>query len=88
MKNDSAQSRIELVRSLGSTIHKKVVAPPAGKIDTIGAGINEINHKLAGLETELSHLAIACRRARLAALVAALGVAVLVAIEVIRLFLS
>ncbi len=87
MKVESTQSQTELVKSLGSTIHKKVVAPPAGKFDNIYAGISEINQKLTGLETEVSHLATACSRARLAAFVAALGVAVLVAIEVARFFL-
>ncbi len=88
MKAKNTQSQTELVKSLGSTIHKKVVAPPAGKIDNIYAGISEVNKKIAGLETEISCLATACSRARLAAFVAALGVAVLVVIETARFLLS
>jgi len=54
----------ELVRSLASTIHKKVVAPSANRADIVTREIQQMNEKLAVLEKDLEQLDRFCRKTR------------------------
>lgn len=77
MPIENPQNRSDLVRSLASTIQKKIVAPAAGKVDIINLEIKEINYKIAALEKEVYLLTAAHGRTRSLAAAAALGVVVL-----------
>lgn len=86
MPIENPQNRSELVRSLASTIQRKIVAPAADKVDLINVEIKEINQKITGFEKEFSLLAAAHNRTRMLAAVATLGLVVLGAIMIIPLF--
>ncbi|MDD4334332.1 MAG: hypothetical protein PHY77_01855 [Desulfotomaculaceae bacterium] len=68
MNTEKLRNQSELVRSLASTIHKKMMAPSAVRADIAGRDIQQINQKLAMLEKELSHLNRYCRLTRFLAL--------------------
>ncbi len=70
MKAEQPQQQSELVKSLASTIHKKVVAPSADKMETI-------NQKVAAMEQRLTQLTAAHRKTRSFAVFAAAGVVLL-----------
>ncbi len=46
----------ELISSLASTIHKNMLEPSTGKIDSINVEIQQINQRLVTLTTELIQL--------------------------------
>lgn len=56
MTIENLPNQSELVRSLASTIHKKMVAPSADRADIIDKEIHQINQKLDLLEKGLSQL--------------------------------
>jgi len=67
----------ELVRSLASTIHKKMVAPYADRADIVTREIQQMNEKLAVLEKELVQLDRFCRITRFLSCSIAAGAALL-----------
>lgn len=77
MKVERPQQQSELVKSLASTIHKKVVAPSADKMDSFNREISQIDQKLAALEHDLRQLAAAHGRTRFIAVFTAAGVVLL-----------
>ncbi|MDD2554447.1 MAG: hypothetical protein PHP51_07740 [Desulfotomaculaceae bacterium] len=77
MKTEKLPEQSELVRSLASTIHRKMVAPSADRVDIVNKEIQQINHKLAMLEKELSQLDSFCRMTRFLALSLASGAVLL-----------
>lgn len=83
MPIENTQNRSDLVRSLATTIQKKIVAPAADRVDIINVEMKEINQKIAVLEKELFLLAAAHSRTRALAAVAALGAAALAVILII-----
>lgn len=85
MPTENQQQQSELVRSLASTIRKKIVAPAAGRVELIDLEIKEIDRRIEVLEKELSLLAAAHSRTRMLAAAAVLGVAVLGAVLIIPL---
>lgn len=85
MPIENLQNQSELVRSLASTIQRKIVAPAADKVDIMNVEIKEINQTIADLEKKISLLAAAHNRTRALAAVATLGLAVIVAIMIIPL---
>lgn len=83
MHNENVQDRSDLVRSLAATIHKKIMEPAADKIDIVNLELEKMNHKVSGLEKELSALAGAHHRTRLLAVTTMLVVAVCAAFLII-----
>lgn len=71
------QQQSELVKSLASTIHKKMVAPSADKMDSFDREINAINQKVSAMEYRLAQLATAHGKTRLAAVFTAAGAVLL-----------
>jgi ABC-type Zn2+ transport system substrate-binding protein/surface adhesin len=64
MDSEKLRTQSELVRSLASTIHKKMMAPSADRADIVNREIRQINQRLAVLENELTRLYGACRTTR------------------------
>lgn len=64
MNTEKPRNQSELVRSLASTIHKKMMTPSADRADIVNREIQQINQKLAMLEKELSQLNSFCRMTR------------------------
>lgn len=56
MTVEKIPNQSELIRSLASTIHKKMVAPSADRADNVNREIQQINQKLTQLERDLSQL--------------------------------
>lgn len=83
MTGENCQGRSEMVSSLASTIHRRIVSPVAEKTDTINLEIAAINNKVADLELKLNLINETLNRTRLIAAGAALG-AVVIAIYLIR----
>lgn len=79
MNTKKPRNQSELVRSLASTIHKKMMAPSADRADIVNREIQQINQKLAVLEKELSQLDSFCRMTRFLAF-SLTGCAVLLAL--------
>lgn len=77
MKVERPQQQSELVKSLASTIHKKMVAPSADKIDIFYKEISEINQQVAAMEHKLAQLAAALGKTRSIAVFAAAGAVLL-----------
>ncbi|NLI14135.1 hypothetical protein [Pelotomaculum propionicicum] len=77
MKAKQPQQQSELVKSLASTIHKKMVAPSADKMDSFNREISEISQKAAALEHNLTQLAAAHGKTRSIAVFAAAGAVLL-----------
>jgi hypothetical protein len=77
MTIENLPNQSELVRSLASTIHKKMVAPSSDRADIIDKEIQQINHKLDLLEKELSQLGSFNRTTRFLACSLAAGAALL-----------
>lgn len=77
MTTEKPPNQSELVRSLASTIHKKMVAPSADRADIIYKEIQQMSHRLAVLEKELSHLDSFNRATRYLACSLAAGAAIL-----------
>ncbi|BAF60205.1 hypothetical protein PTH_2024 [Pelotomaculum thermopropionicum SI] len=75
--SEKTQNGAELIRSLASTIQKKIVEPAAGRANAINLEILEINKKMEAMEKELSLLAAACRKTGLLAAAAVLGMILL-----------
>lgn len=74
---ENCPDRSDLVKSLASTIHKRIVSPVADKTSTITLEITDLNQRVSSLEKDLSLLAAAHSRTRLLAAAAALGAAAL-----------
>ncbi|MBP7331735.1 MAG: hypothetical protein BWY65_01402 [Firmicutes bacterium ADurb.Bin373] len=64
MDSEKLRTQSELVRSLASTIHKKMMAPSADRADIVNREIQQINQRLAVLENELTQLYGSCRTTR------------------------
>lgn len=77
MTIENLPNQSELVRSLASTIHKKMVAPSVDRADIIDKEIQQINQRLALLEKELSQLDSFNRNTRFLACSLAAGAAFL-----------
>ncbi|MCL6635111.1 MAG: hypothetical protein K6T29_05005 [Peptococcaceae bacterium] len=85
MPAESAQKQAELIRSLASTIQKKIVSPAAGRMNLLGLELKETGRRLDLLEKEFSRLAAAHRRTRLLAVIALAGLGLFLAGLVISL---
>ncbi len=57
MKVENSQNHLEIVKSLASTIHNKMVAPSETNISNINLEINGLTHRMNALEDELLLLA-------------------------------
>lgn len=78
MTNENLQNQAEMVNQLASTIHKKIVAPAADKMELINQQISHTYKLIEGLEKETSALRAAHSRTTLLAVITALGLAVLI----------
>ena len=67
MKTEKISEQNEMVRSLASTIHKKMVAPSSGRADLINKQIQQINQKMESFEKEISRLDSSVKKTRLLA---------------------
>ena len=74
MKVENPQYQSELVRSLASTIHKKMVAPSVDRMNNFDREISEINQKVTVLENKLIQLASAHRKTRFMVITTVAGV--------------
>lgn len=88
MKIENSQNQSELVRSLASTIHKKMVAPSVDKMNYFDREIGVINQKVTVLENELIQLASAHRKTRFMVITTMLGVTFLGLALICLLFLK
>ncbi len=77
MKVERPQQQSELVKSLASTIHKKMVAPSADKMDSFNREISEISQKVAVMEHNLTQLAAMHGKTRSIAVFTAAGAVLL-----------
>jgi len=77
MKVERPQQQSELVKSLASTIHKKMVAPSADKMDIFNKEISETNQKVAAMEHHLTQLAATHGKTRSIAVFTAAGAVLL-----------
>lgn len=83
MTGENCAGRSEMVSSLASTIHRRIVSPVAEKTDNINLEIAAINNKVTDLEIRLNLLNKTLNKTRLLAAGATLG-AVIIAIFLIR----
>lgn len=77
MSIENSQNQSDLIRSLASTIQKKILAPTSCKLESINLEIGEINQKITDLQKEYSLLTEAHHKTRVLAAVTTLGMAVL-----------
>ncbi|HOV79998.1 MAG TPA: hypothetical protein PK728_07785 [Bacillota bacterium] len=76
----SSQDGAEMVSELASAINRKIVAPAAGRLDSISLETRRLSKRIEELEKDIRLLQTAHERTRALALVSLLGLCGVVAV--------
>lgn len=82
MTSEKRQGHLELVESLASSIHKKLVEPAEDRVELINCDIRELNERLSGLEQKVALLIVRHGRTRLLAWVSLTAAALLISAQI------